>query len=475
MRIPKTKRKKKVKAFSRFYSLKNLGNIYSSRIANKNSSGIDGIDLKRFEKDKDNQFTLIKKKVMKGKYKFTPYAEVQMTKGRGKPPRLLAIPTRRDQLVLSCLKEFLHANFEKAVNKRLPNSYIFDLNKSISGIDAKDKYSFIKTDITGFYDNIDREKLMNIVRRKVKCPEALKLIYRAITNPIVPRNSKRKQRYHYYSPKGIPQGLAISNILANIYMIDFDKKEYSFCFKYMRYVDDILVLCPSHLVKDILENLNFEVAKLGLELKDEKTEVGIIGKDSFDFLGYSLLKNSQISVKESSVQRLLASLSGKLVYADYHKDSFQELHKYLEPTVYKSVLIEDLNERITGAFTDKKRYGWLFYFSQINDLSLLHRLDRIVTKLCKRCESLERAKPGEVKSFVMAFRKIHEMRMKEEKKSDYIPSYDDFDLRSKRVFLYNRGLLDEDKTYTTEEISNIFLKTVIERMKRLELDIKGLS
>jgi hypothetical protein len=97
------------------------------------------------------------------------------------------------------------------------------------------------------------------------------------------------------------------------------------------------------------------------------------------------------------------------------------------------MLIEDLNEKTTGAVSHKKQYGWLYYFSQMDDISLLHHLDKTLGQLCERSVVLKRKCPSELKSFVHAFREIHAVRKGAE--SDYLLSYDDWDLRSQQAFL----------------------------------------
>jgi len=469
-------KQRRIKKLTHYFSEATLQQVYDDKNFAKKSAGLDGINCERFEKERDAIFATICKKIDNGTYSFTPYSEVQLSKGRGKPPRILALPTLRDQLTLSCLKEYLHANFEKSVNRKLPNSYVFELNKTIAEFNCHDEhYSFIKTDITGFYDNLDREKLMNFVRRAIDTPQALKLIYRSITNPVIPRDSTKHQRYRYFTSKGVPQGLAISNILANIYMQDFDRRGETLSIKYQRYVDDILVICPKSAVTKILKRLHLEIARLGLEFNKDKTETGDIGNDAFDFLGYRISKGRYVSVRESSIQCLIKSISRKLVSADYHRDHFLGLHKSLNPSAYKTALIEDLNEKITGAVSEKKLYGWLFYFSQITDLGLLHKLDRIVKKLCQRCITLDKKKPLKVKSFVKTFREIHQMRINKDYCSEYIPNYSIFDLRKQKKFLHFHGHLTEGKKYSEQEINGIFIKVIAERVKSLDMDIKEIS
>ena len=335
---------------------------------------------------------------------------------------------------------------------------------------SRQPYGFIHADVSGFYDNIDREQLMNSLRRRIDMPEVLKLVYRAITTPVVPRNSRRTQRFHYYVAKGIPQGLAISNILAAIYMSQFDRHMQAASQHYMRYVDDIVILSPQGYVFRTLEKLRFELAKLGLKLNEEKTKIGKVGKDSFDFLGYRMKPDGVISIRDVSLHRKLTSIAARISSADHRKKEFLRIHKgVIDENIYKAVLIEDINEEITGAIGNRKRYGWLFYFSQMNDMALLHRSDRIVTKLCTRCGTFSHRRPKAIKSFVTAFREIH--KLASGIPTSYIPDYDEWNTSEKTAFFQNRGQLLKGKKYTEGEIESL----MYQRLRYLERDVRDIS
>ena len=460
--------------FDQCFSKSHIEELYEERIAAKKSAGIDGIGLDSFEESLSEHLDVINRKARRGSYSFTPYAEIQVSKGRGKAPRILGLPTLRDQLTMSALKDYLHHRFPDSVNRRLPNSFVFELQKKILEIlDDVGTYGFIRADIASFYDCIDREKMMNFVRRKVSKKEALKLIYNAVTNPVVPRTSPRHQRFKYFQGRGVPQGLAISNILANIYLQEFDKRLRGKAVLYQRYVDDILLICPLGQQYQVLDQIRFESARLGLELNDEKTEIGVVGDDTFDFLGYRLIGNGRVSVRHSSIQRMIESLAAKITAADRRRDQFREEHPKLTDDIYEKVLIQDLNERITGAISSHKQYGWLFYFSQIDDLALLHRLDRIMHRLCNRCKTLGGRLPTELKSFPVAYREIH--RLRRGATTSYIPKYDEYEVDEKEEFLLDRGLLTGGKRHPKEEIRDKFARLIARRMKRLEMDLKRLS
>ena len=75
----------------------------------------------------------------------------------------------------------------------------------------------MKIDVSKFYSSINRKKLMKIIRRKIRKKEIVSLIENAITTetvllPVKLTDKKEKKE------KGVPEGLPISNALANIYL-----------------------------------------------------------------------------------------------------------------------------------------------------------------------------------------------------------------------------------------------------------------
>jgi hypothetical protein len=79
-------------------------------------------------------------------------------------------------------------------------------------------------------------------------------------------------------PVGIPQGLPISAILANLYLLEFDKKVFSYivqdlgCF-YRRYSDDILIICNPEQADCVKQYVMAEIEKSLVSISSEKTEI----------------------------------------------------------------------------------------------------------------------------------------------------------------------------------------------------------
>ncbi len=110
-------------------------------------------------------------------------------------------------------------------------------------------------------------------------------------------------------PKGIPQWLVISPVLANIYMIDFDcainLKIQTKGWFYRRYADDIGIICEDWDADEIIWTINDEISKLWLVIQETKTqqyiyEKGVVAKmneasegeaQAFTYLGLTYRQN----------------------------------------------------------------------------------------------------------------------------------------------------------------------------------------
>lgn len=91
------------------------------------------------------------------------------------------------------------------------------------------------------------------------------------------KTKKLKDGKIVYRNFGIPQGSPISSVLANIYLLHFDKIVNKFITVnggiYKRYSDDIVVVCPLK-VKDTLKEIVYrEIGNFDLEIQKNKTKI----------------------------------------------------------------------------------------------------------------------------------------------------------------------------------------------------------
>lgn len=136
-------------------------------------------------------------------------------------------------------------------------------------------------------------------------------------------------------------------------------------------------------------------------------------------------------------------------------------------SLFKEAFINELNEKITGAKAGRKRYGWLFYFIEIDDLKLLYRIDNIIRSQFKNLNDFGNKPPEELKSIVKTY-----FNIKFKNGGNYIHNYDNYDtVAEKRNFLISRGKLNPTGTYSKRQVEDMFEKYKNKRISLLDKDI----
>lgn len=443
------------------FSKENLIELYYKKLYKSKSKGIDKVNSIKYTEKLEEEIEVIKRKVINGTYRFSPYIEILKLKGRNKAPRIISIPTIRDRLVLLAIKENLHTIFDECVNRKLPNNYIKDIKNHIDN--SSKNSSFVKLDIKQFYDNINRHILIGMLRKKRVNKTIINLIHLAINTPTVPQTTKKEKYISFLTEKGVPQGLSISNILAQIYLSNLDtilEKEKYF---YRRYVDDIIIINYNKTSNFRFKDIKKELAKINLELNKNKTEQGNLS-EGFTFLSYKISSN-KISVADKNIETFIQRIAGKFTwFRNGIKDENKRPQWIKNNNRFKEVFIEELNEKITGIISSSNNYGWLFYFSEITDETLLFKLDKIIAKFFKPLDLFDNKAPKSLKKVSRAFKTI-----KYGNNKNYICSFDKYDtFLSKRNYLILRGKIDPTIEYTDSQILNLFEKFKLQQIQSVE-------
>lgn len=429
------------------FSRDSLKRAYQERISTSRSVGTDGIRQEAFAANLDNEIDLILRKVHACTYRFTTYKQKLISKGAHRLPRPLSIPTLRDRLTLRVLNDLITEVFRDA---RLWRPHVFIKNIRTALLSHAEGLSFVRIDIENFYPTIDHQKMLRKLRQQVRKPQLVHLVHAAILNATSGTTP---------TGCGIPQGLSISNILASIYLHSVDLK-FRGKYLYFRYVDDILVICEANSANAIFDEITKELKKLGLSShtlgRTGKSQITSV-ESGIEYLGFHLTP-SKISVRESSYARMIANLLA--VLTDY---------KHLpKRTRNEDRFVWRLNLKITGCIYNETRYGWLFFFSQIDNLPQLGRLDSFVTsQLIKR--ELGHLRP-KVKNFLRSY---HEIRLNL-RNTKYIPKFDDFDIDDIiRELSKAEGRSENDirTSFTEAEIKQKFTRLIERQTRSLEKDL----
>jgi group II intron reverse transcriptase/maturase len=188
------------------------------KIYKKAGSMTEGADGSTLDGMSTNRIKQIICSLKDESYQPAPSRRAYIPKKDGKK-RPLGIPSSNDKLVQEVVRMILEAIYEGSFDdnshgfrpKRSCHTALIGIQKAFSGV----KW-FIEGDIKGFYDNIDHDVLINILKERIADERFLRLIRKFLNAGYLEDWVFRKT----YS--GTPQGGIISPILANIYLDKLD-------------------------------------------------------------------------------------------------------------------------------------------------------------------------------------------------------------------------------------------------------------
>lgn len=432
-----------------YFNVEKLDEIYNKKLVYSTTMGLNDRNNNNFRNNRKKIFEKICKDISEEKYKFSDYKVVLIPKDVNVPPRKICIATMRDRVVLEVLKQIIY------------DIYIgYDLNAKIGLVveefintyKSNEYHGYIYADMDKFYDTISHRKLINKLKKITKDEWFLDLIKKTLVN-------HQKYKSRFINKKGVPQGLSISNVLANIYMYDFDlamKPKRNI--KYLRYVDDIFIFHNKSNGALFLERVKRQLNKSGLKLNEKKSKsCSFDNGESMAFLGYEITKE-KITVNDTTKKRFEKNL----------EQVFKSHHYSLDKN--KDRLEWCINLRITGAIIDDKRYGWLYYFSRIDDISLLRHLDYLIDKFKKRYK----VEDIKTKSFIKVYREINYGKPND---SGYLLNVNNLTINDKKDILGKIASFprEEIEDFSDEKLAFLFKKNMFKSVRSLEMDLDGLS
>ena len=444
--------------FEKCFSAEALSESYAhSKLSIKAQPGADKITGKAFGEKLEENAGAISKKVLSGNYRFIAYEYSLIPKGPGKIPRKIVRPTIRDKLTLTQLLLFIRIAFDGEIENSDLHTAIHDV---ISDVRSGQYGGYVKLDLSSFFASIDQERLLGRLHEKLDGP-ALRLIRGAIQNGSMPRGGSRKDALPNQS--GVPEGLEISLILADFYLSDLRVKLAAAFpeIRYQRYVDDILCLCSDE--KEAQRVLQFLTQTLeadyGLRINREKSTCGS-AEESFGFLGYTFA-NGAIGVRASSMKKQEQRIEELFRYARSHPELPDELFTWRLNLLTCGIIAA---RRGTHGRQTHKCYGWLYYYAQITDTSILAHLDKVVDALLERAG---KTRTEEMKTFRQSYGEIR----RKYTDSTYLLNLERMTGKQKKL-LVEKALGAKVQSWDISWIDEAFHTMLFEDIHRLNLDIR---
>jgi retron-type reverse transcriptase len=158
-------------------------------IDGKKATGVDHVTKAEYEANLDESQKDLVERLKRKSYKPQPSLRVYIPKANGKM-RPLGMAAYEDKLVQSALGEILAAVYEPKLH---PNMFGFrpkrgqhDALKELTRLIERGKANYVvDADIKGFFNNMEHERILELVRFRITDPNVLWLIKKALTAGVV--------------------------------------------------------------------------------------------------------------------------------------------------------------------------------------------------------------------------------------------------------------------------------------------------
>ena len=356
---------------------KNLKNKKQADQNKKIPIGVDGVSAEVFERNLNFSLNEIHRKLLinngKVDYRFAPLLRIERTKTQG-GVRALHIPRLRDQIVLRLIhNEIQRLSLECGIDLKVKSPYYF-VNRFDTLLRDFPDAIILKTDISKFYDSIPRTEAIKRCEALGMRRELLEFLFDWSKNLKI-----RFGNYHmdaeFSDFQGLPQGLSLSSLLAELYVRQIDQ-DFINNQGYFRYIDDIIIVCNDFEdARSKLEQLKLSLDVLGLKLSSNKTEILRIN-DGIEWLGLLHFPGKRYIHPDKLIRavRPIASLQKECMRSIEQSKNSKDKSKSIND------LIKQIDKYITGQ--KKIRLKW---YSLVEDSGQWKSMDKYIHGLIYSC------------------------------------------------------------------------------------------
>ena len=279
----------------------NVREAYARVKRNGGCPGVDGMTVEGLLEHLRDHWEHLRKELLDGTYKPSPVKRHELSKpGGGK--RVLGIPTVLDRLIQQAVLQVLQPEWDPTFSEF---SYGFRPGRSAhKALDkAREHYlagqrRVVDLDLEGFFDRVNHDKMMSLVRERIADRRVRRLIRRYLQAGMLTGD--------VYVPRseGTPQGGPLSPLLANLLLDQLDRELERRGHRFVRYADDVSIYVKSERAgRRVLQSVsNFLTKKLKLKVNKSKSRVDEPRHRSL--LGFSIGRAGRVFVSDKSIRRL---------------------------------------------------------------------------------------------------------------------------------------------------------------------------
>ncbi|MCR4803295.1 MAG: group II intron reverse transcriptase/maturase [Lachnospiraceae bacterium] len=269
-------------------SKENLNKAYKKVVENKGAGGIDEMTVKELgDYIRENKESIVNS-LRNRTYMPKPVRRVYIPKSNGKK-RPIGIPTVLDRTIQQAIAQPITDIYENIFSE-----YSYGFRPGRSCHDAiKQALLYlndgsewvIDIDIEQFFDKVNHDKLIQILREQVNDSTTLNLIRKYLRAGVMENGLEKATK------TGVPQGGPLSVILSNIYLDKLDKELEQRGLRFTRYADDVLIFTRSEMSANRVMKSISDWLERKLFLKVNATKTKVVRPTRSKYLGFTFLKN----------------------------------------------------------------------------------------------------------------------------------------------------------------------------------------
>lgn len=334
--------------------IRNVQKAFKQVTANRGAGGIDGMQTDELRDYLNANWQTLRNNILEGNYKPQPVLRVEISKPGG-GVRMLGIPTVTDRLLQQAIAQWLSPRYEEEFSNY---SYGFRAGRNAhqavlqAQSNLNEGYEWvIELDLEKFFDQVNHDKLMGLLAKKITDKRTLKLLRSYLNSGIMEDGVVSPRR------EGTPQGSPLSPLLSNIVLNELDKELAARGHRFVRYADDCCTYVRSEKsAQRVLETIT-EYIENKLKLKVNRDKSKVSRPSGSTLLGFSFYKSREkweVRIAPESWRRI--------------KEKMKEHTRRKDPSAAK-----DKIKKMEAVIR-----GWVNYFVMARAKDRMQKLDEMV-------------------------------------------------------------------------------------------------